>query len=487
MRDQPGESQHLLLLLILAIVTDTGMCCCLHASCWFDLSPGHDWLPLPVTSPLLPLLPQLYQGVEGPCRAECRTLLPGLDLAAHGLQHLDLQAHGGDLPVVTAPRGTNLRVAISQALSQQGTASAQLSPRLHPQQHLQQHASVPGTPATLPCGLASAEATPQAPALTAAPSFASLHEEHQHHVQQQQQRQQEGISAAAAGDAAAGSSANWKWLLRGRFSGRASDGGSSLSSRPHSPQNQSLSLPPAPQGAASGASTGQATVEQPVGSQEQTSAVPGAAAGGAAQVQRPRAPTLDQLELIQTQVAPLRLGGARHWTYDGTPATQGPPRSIRPSPLDIAYRARAAGAGPMARCCCTAVAQTAYGMNMRCSQTERQLSTICVCPCCSTHVAHAGAICTSHAAAVHPAISPATWQPGRCWKVGRACYCAATVRIHVLYMLLYVALPGVTDALACRLPFAPALLPSAAVALSMLVSARPSAQKQRLRHRASAA
>jgi hypothetical protein len=285
--------------------------------------------------------------VEGPCRAECRTLLPGLDLAAHGLQHLDLQAHGGDLPVVTAPRGTNLRVAISQALSQQGASSAQ--PSLRIQQHLLQQASVPGTPATLPCGLASAEGTPQAPALTAAPCFASLHEEQQYR-QQQQQQQQEGISPAATGDAAAGSGANWKWLLRGRFTGRPSDGGSSLSSRPQSPRDQSLSLPPAPQGAASGASTGQATVEQPAGSQEQASPAPGAvaAAAGAQQAQRPRAPTLDQLELIQTQVAPLRLGGARHWTYDGTPATQGPSRSIRPSPLDIAYRARAAGAGLLA-------------------------------------------------------------------------------------------------------------------------------------------
>ncbi len=214
--------------------------------------------------------------------------------------------------MVTAPRGVNLREAIGQALSQ-----SQLDAESADLAASQQWGSLPGTPASLPAALASPATAAQDGWLPGgAAAEAPL-----------DQQQADGIPA---GRVAPGQQpADWQWLLRGRFQGSSLEQGDgsaqlSLSMRP----------PPLP-GAATAAPPALLPQEQP----EQGSALEAAEQ----QRQRPRATTLDQLELLQSEAPGMRLEGARPWSYDGTAASLGVPRTLKPSSLEVAYRARAAG------------------------------------------------------------------------------------------------------------------------------------------------
>lgn len=217
--------------------------------------------------------------------------------------------------MVTAPRGVNLREAFGQALSQ---SQLQLDAEPASLPRSQQWGSLPGTPATLPAALASPAAAtldgcPPGGALAAAP---------------QDQQQAGGVPGDTVG--ADQQAADWQWLLRGRFHGSSNELGSgsvqpSPSTRP----------PPLPAAAAAAALPGPGVQEQ----QGQGSTSEAAEQ----QRQRPRATTLDQLELLQTEMPSARPEGARPWSYDGTAASLGVPRPLKPTTLEVAYRARAAG------------------------------------------------------------------------------------------------------------------------------------------------
>ncbi|KAL4458480.1 hypothetical protein ABPG75_013345 [Micractinium tetrahymenae] len=329
------------------------------------------------------VMSQLNMAGSGP--SECRVLMPGLDLEQHGLGELDLGSNGGDLAVVTAPRGINLRVAITQHLSLQqqleGSASAPRSGVLHA------HASVPGTPATLPCGLGSAAGTPLA-ALNAAvqlgPDGKQQHQQLEQQQQQQQQQQQMGrvqgeqqaadrsIHAAASPAAAAppepveqpekaADSATWQWLMQSRFASRAADG--SRAGQPPPEAQPPAALPPqAPQapppgsqgggGAGHPGSVGGSAAEESAAGGEQARQPPRQQAppqsqGQPSGLQRPRATTLDQLELLQSAAPAVRLDGTRPWTYDGVggpaaAAAVAPTSRQQAQELEIEYRWRAA-------------------------------------------------------------------------------------------------------------------------------------------------
>lgn len=279
------------------------------------------------------------------CISACHE--PGL--ASHAGPIPSAFSAGGDLPVVTAPRGVNLRVAISQALSQQqleGSASA-------PRSGMHLHASMPGTPATLPCGLASPAGTPVA--RSALPLAGQ--------EQQQQQAQQQAVpqlGAEGSSDAAvaaeeqpegAAGSATWQWLLQSRFSSKAAE--ASSRSKQGLPEVPSFpALPPqapyvrdsAQDSAAVQSSSAEAHAAVGVGGSSAAAALP-----AGQQVQgRQRATTLDQLELLEAGGPAVRLTGARPWSHDGVGGVRaaghgmGLPDSLKPSQLEIAYRSRAA-------------------------------------------------------------------------------------------------------------------------------------------------
>lgn len=207
-------------------------------------------------------------------------------------------AGGGDLAVLTAPRGMDLREAMSQAYSYsqmqlEGGSSVSCS-------QWQQHApaSVPGTPASLPCGMGTAAGTPLAPPGqgSSAPGSGAVFSL----PQQQQQSWWEGSSGPAGADGG-----NVAPAL--------------VSAQPQQP------------GDVFNSDTQQAG----------TSNAAEAAAPNA--LMRPAPiPTSDlpEVQLPAVQVP----GGQRPWTYDGTLASLAVPRSLKPSPLEVAYRARAAGA-----------------------------------------------------------------------------------------------------------------------------------------------
>lgn len=223
------------------------------------------------------------------------------------------RAVGGDLAVVTAPRGVDLREAISQALSQ---SHLHLGRRTSGQAR----SSVPSTPHSFPSAPASAVGTPQGPAGLGAAAHSSQFE--------------------AQHDEAASGSASWHWLLRGRFSGLP-DASSGSGSRPAVAEAAQLPGPlqPAPPSGRASRSS-----EAVAGAAPAAAAAPTASSDAAEHEQRPRATTADQLELLPTRAPPVRLEGGRPWSHDGTAASLlGVPRSLRPSPLELAYRARAAG------------------------------------------------------------------------------------------------------------------------------------------------
>lgn len=223
--------------------------------------------------------------------------------------------------MVTAPRGVNLREAISQALS---------SPHLQPEPgsaslpQSQQWGSLPGSPTSLPGGPGLCPAAvPDGwqPGTSAAPALQEA---------QQADGTPEGLLGLAPLPGAAGaeqqSASDWQWLLRSRF-----HGGNSLDPGGGSGQPSPATRPPAPPGAAA------------------TAAAPPAKLQGSAwdeaepRQRRPRATTLDQLELLAEAPA-ARLEGARPWSLDGTEGSLAVPRgALKPSPLEVAYRARAAG------------------------------------------------------------------------------------------------------------------------------------------------
>lgn len=327
---------------------------------------------------------------HGYAACQCRTLLPGLDLAEHGLQELQgelvgpggvrpapswpwelarpgtcapeqlvrvtccargMGSHprpthrwhaGGDLTVVSAPPGMDLREAISSALSQPhlqpGRDSAAVQQQLY--------GSLPGTPASLPCGLASAAAVSPADL----PSGTAQDE--------QQQRRHAGTSDEQQVAVTAGDETSWQWLLRGRFPAPddAAAGSAAQACQPAMPGARAgaLAAPPA-------------AASQPGGSE-------GAMHPG----QRPRATTLDQLELVQSAAPVARPEGARHWSYDGAGAALGAPRSLKPSPLEVTYRAQAAGW---------------WGLGAACSLLARQLQLVEHLLSADTHPTHLQRAC----------------------------------------------------------------------------------------------
>lgn len=225
--------------------------------------------------------------------------------------------------MVTAPRGVNLREAIGQALSQ---SQLQLDADSASLPRSQQWGSLPGTPASLPAVLA--------PSPTIAsqgvwpPGGAGA-------VPPLDQQLAGGMAEGRVGGAYP--AADWQWLLRGRF-----HGGGSLEQQGGSEQaSPSIRLPPPPAAA---------TGVVPAPPFQQPPADGDASEATEQPLQRPSATTLDQLELAQAEAPAVRLEGARPWSYDGTAASLGVPRQLKPSSLEVAYRARAAGEMPLQMC-----------------------------------------------------------------------------------------------------------------------------------------
>lgn len=225
---------------------------------------------------------------------------------------------GGDLQVVTAPRGVDLRMAISQALSMQlettssvlgcgpGTAASA--------SQQQQQQSMPGTPATLPCGLASAAGTPVTSFRLAGIPLAGS----QLAPDEQQQQPEAGA---------------WPGMPSPRVMHPGSGGSQMHTLAPVlGPGGASRALP--------GALTPRPHLQAAKGAWAQ-------AEGGAAEEQGEwcRAITLDQQEFVPPEAPVLRLAASRPWSHDGTgsAANLATLRTERPSPIDITYRARAAG------------------------------------------------------------------------------------------------------------------------------------------------
>jgi hypothetical protein len=225
---------------------------------------------------------------------------------------------GGDLQVVTAPRGVDLRMAISQALSMQlETASSVLGcgpGTAASASQQQQQQSMPGTPATLPCGLASAAGTPVTSFRLAGIPLAGS----QLAPDEQQQQQEAGA---------------WPGMPSPRVMHPGSGGSQVHTLAPVlGPGGASRALP--------GALTPRPHLQAAKGAWAQ-------AEGGAAEEQGEwcRAITLDQQEFVPPEAPVLRLAASRPWSHDGTgsAANLATMRAERPSPIDITYRARAAG------------------------------------------------------------------------------------------------------------------------------------------------
>ena len=278
--------------------------------------------------------------------AEC--MLPDLSAAS-----------GSELPVLSAPRGVNLRAAISHAISQQqeaasSAASASLQQRLalglRQQQQQQQVASSPGTPATLPCCLESAAATPLVPAVLPR-SDDALPLPGKEQQQQPVLRATADLPASPGSDAAAtsaasasvqasfGDSASWDWLLRGRFPGDspAASGPVTLPLLPTVPGST------AAPGAGLAVAAAAATAEEEEKDKEKEGFP----------LERPRSVTQQyQADWEPSEVPPLQLPSTRPWTHDGTssPVGLGPqrrPQQHHLSELDIEYRTRSAGLPPI--------------------------------------------------------------------------------------------------------------------------------------------
>lgn len=276
---------------------------------------------------------------------------------------------GGDLPVVTAPRGINLRQAITQHLSQQqqleGSASAPrggVLPAL---------ASVPGTPATLPCGLGSAVGTPLAAATPSAPPGPDGQQQKvaATAVTAKPSRDDQQAAACLPGGTAGGAvaepqpekaadSATWQWLMQSRFTSREAD--SSRAGQPPPEVQHPGALPPqVAQPAHAGSQRGAATSRQgsaagsaaeeltAAGEQERqpvAQQAPAPRQGQPSGLHRPRATTLDQLEVLQSAAPAVRLDGTRPWTYDdaGGPAANAAVGRQHARELEVEYRWRAA-------------------------------------------------------------------------------------------------------------------------------------------------
>ncbi len=271
--------------------------------------------------------------------------------------------------MVTAPKGINLRAAITQHLSQQqqleGTSPASRAGALHT------HASVLGTPATLPCGLGSDVGTPMGTPIS---SVQPWHDNQQQQAGQAREGRQspEGLPPAAARDAAASplseaqpekaeDSATWQWLMQSRFASGPT--GSSRAGQPPPLAQHPGALPPQAEHPDPARSQGTGATRHQSSAGGRASAEPAAAdeqaqwqaqhelhapgQGQASWLQRPRATTLEQLELLQDAAPAVRLDGTRPWTCDdaggpGAGAAAPGVSSQRAQQIEVEYRRRAA-------------------------------------------------------------------------------------------------------------------------------------------------